>query len=135
MSPTSKLGNRQGEKKMCLQLLNPVLFFGRCWQPNRIIFAYGTPRETLWVSQCQQQAGEQTVPLHKVPPRWSLLLAGVGVWTQPHVLGPTLYPEPLRPMCRMTGRAGTARAGWGQEVQSSGVVLEASAGGCSSSVL
>lgn len=84
---------------MCLQLPDLVLFFGRCWQPNSIIFARGGPGETLWVRQCRQQAGEQTMPLRKVPPLWSLFLAGVGIWTQPHVLGPALYPEPLRPIC------------------------------------
>lgn len=82
---------------MCLELLNLVLFFGRCWQPNRIIFACVRPEETLWVSRCRQQAGEQTLPVRMVPPLWSLLLTGVGIWTQPHVLG--LHPEPLRPIC------------------------------------
>lgn len=97
MSPTTKLGNRQGEKNVCLQLPDLMLIFGRCWQPNSIIFAHRRPGETLWVSQCWQQAGEQTMPLCKVLPLWSsLLLAGVVIWTQPHVLGPAFYPEPLR---------------------------------------
>lgn len=67
---------------MCLQLPDLALFLGRCWQPNS-----GTVAETLWVSQCWQQAGEQK--MIPVP-------SGVGIWTQPNVLGPAVYPEPLR---------------------------------------
>lgn len=59
MSPTSQLGNRQRENKMCLQLPDLALFLGRCWQPNSVICAQKRAAETLWVSQCWQQAGEQ----------------------------------------------------------------------------